>query len=320
MAGLGRPHHHGLSEAIVMTIAPFRLTVPGTDVDLIHVDGALTGGGHEFTQLGHGIWDLTKPSARAALDTFAESYARVRDAEGRTLTPAQVQALPSIEPDHPLASMWAQRKASFEVFHEWLHTEPNLSGDRSVVDIGAGCGWMAAHLASDQWHAAAVDITIDGGDGLAAARHHLEELLLVRAEMGALPFAANSVDLAVFNASLHYAADVAAALGEARRVVRPGGYLAVIDSPIFHDEAAGHQMVTEFAAQVHAAHGFAPPAHLGAGFVTWHDVDQAGLRPIAPDNGPRERFHRWRGARRAGREVAQRPQLVALCAADGATP
>lgn len=299
-----------------MTMA-FQLTVPGTDNPLVNQGDVLLADGHRFVQLDHGIWDLTLPDARPLLDRFAQDYARVRETEGRAFSAEQVRALPSIEPGHPLASMWAQRAASFETFHAWLHERPDLPDERTVVDIGAGCGWLAAHLASDQWHAAAVDITVDGGDGLAAARHHLEELMLIRAEMAALPFASNSVDLAVFNASLHYAADVPAALAEARRIVRPDGYLAVIDSPIFNDAAAGCQMVEEFASAMQATHGIAPAEHLGAGFVTWPDVAQFGLTPIV-DTGIKARFHEWRGARRAGREVAQRPQLVAKSSSNGA--
>ena len=302
-----------------MSSCGFRLTAPGTNESLAVVDDTLVGNGHAFGQLDHGIWDLTRPQARPVLDDFAHDYARVRAAEGRTLSADQVRALPAIEADHALASMWRQRKTSFDLFHAWLRTRPDLQGERSVVDLGAGCGWLAAHLARDRWQAAAIDITVDGGDGLAAARHHREPLLLIRAEMSALPFADDSVDLAVFNASLHYAADVTAALAEARRVVRPRGYLAVIDSPIFHSPVAGHAMVDEFAQSARQAHGFAPPAHLGAGFVTWQQVEQFGFTPIVMASGPRARFHQWRGARRAGREVAQRPQLVAQSAAPGVT-
>jgi SAM-dependent methyltransferase len=297
----------------------FHLTVPGTDDQLTICEGNLVGGGHQFAQLDHGIWDITLPASRPVLDRFASDYARVREAEGRSLTAEQVRLLPAIDAGHPLASMWAQRQASFEIFQRWLGGRAGLPAEPTIVDIGAGCGWLAARLATDGWQGAAVDITVEGGDGLAAGRHHDAELVLIRAEMGTLPFASESVDLAVFNASLHYATDVSVALAEARRIVRPHGYLAVIDSPIFQSSSAGHKMVEEFAATVQTTHGFAPAAHLGTGFVTWSQVELFGFAPIVSAAGPAARFHRWRGARRAGREVAQRPQLVASSSAHGVT-
>ncbi len=298
----------------------FHLTVPGTDDQLTMSEGNLVGGGHRFVQLDHGIWDITMPASRPVLDRFVLDYARVRQAEGRSLTAEQVRSLPAIDASHPLASMWVQRQASFEIFHRWLGGIAGLPAERTVVDIGAGCGWLAAQLANDGWQGAAVDITVDGGDGLGAARHHDAELVLIRAEMGTLPFASDSVDLAVFNASLHYATDVSVALAEARRIVRPHGYLAVIDSPIFQSRTAGHKMVEEFAATIHATHGFAPAAHLGSGFVTWAQVELFGFAPIVSAAGPKARFHRWRGARRAGREVAQRPQLIASSSVPAPSP
>jgi SAM-dependent methyltransferase len=58
-----------------------------------------------------------------------------------------------------------------------------------------------------------------------------------------------SFDLAVFNAALHYATDLAAVIEEAARVVRPGGRLAILDSPFYRREADGLAMVAEKAAE-----------------------------------------------------------------------
>jgi SAM-dependent methyltransferase len=60
-----------------------------------------------------------------------------------------------------------------------------------------------------------------------------------------LPFAARVFDAAVFNASLHYALDLARVLTEAARVVRQGGRLAVVDSPFYRLAEAGETMAAE---------------------------------------------------------------------------
>lgn len=290
----------------------FQLTAPGTDIRLQEVNGQLVGesptnNGATFTTSSADIWDLLRPGRHEFLDTFATAYAAVRAAEERTMTPAEICELPNVRPDHPLASMWQQRAQSYERFVAALaHTTPT-----TMVDIGAGCGWLAADLARRSWHCAAVDVTVDGGDGLAAARHHQAELLLARAEMEALPFASASVGLAVFNASLHYAANVQAALTEAARIVQPGGQLVVLDSPVFNDPAAGAAMVNELGAHLLDTVGHAAAEHEGPGFVTTADIATLPFRRINESSGLKQRVHQWRGARRAGRETAARPLLIA---------
>jgi len=285
----------------------FILTVPGTEVELAERDHGLVADEWVFTSAGGGIWDLIRPERSAAFATFAEDYAAVRSAEHRDMTPGEIQKLPTVRPDHPLADMWQQRAASHQRFTSALaDIKPGCA-----LDIGAGCGWLAADLARKGWQAAAIDVTIDGGDGLSAARHHGAQLLLARAEMEALPFKANSIDLAVFNASLHYAGCAGTALSESARVVRPGGFVVVLDSPIFADPTAGHAMVQEFAAHTIATLGLEAAEHAGPGFLSEADLDSLDFRQVDPPKRLRSRLHQWRGARRLGREAASRPLLIA---------
>ena len=284
----------------------FCLTEPGTD-NLLDLDGVtLRGTAQTYGQFAEGIWDLARPFRRVTLDAFAEAYAKVRVAEHRELSAEEVRSLPFIDPSHPLASMWSQRATSFDRFSCAIDKE----APGRVVDIGAGCAWLAAALTRGGWAAAAVDVTVHGGDGLAAARHHDVSLLLARAEMAALPFATNSIDLAVFNASLHYAANVQSALTEAVRVVRPGGLVAVLDSPVFKNADAGHKMVEEFQRHSRDQLGVDAAPLEGPGFVTHHD-----LTPFAftRDDGDTvtlsAKLHKRLGALKARRETASRPLL-----------
>lgn len=293
--------------------AGFTITAPGTDQPLRQLDGAFeTDTGLQHRRID-GVWDFIDPSRATPVAAFARDYAAVRAAEQRTpLTPDAVRALPYEDLSGELTEMWAQRAASFDRFVGRLP-----AGAGTMADLGAGCGWLAARLAAAGWSAAAVDVTVDGGDGLATARWHPEDLFLVRAEMDRLPFGSGSVDLVVYNASLHYAPDVVATLAEAARVTKPGGLIVVMDSPVFADAAAGAAMVAEFAAATAATHGLAPATLFGPGFVTEADLarfrrDHRPKTTVRVDDrhGLAGMARSWIGARRAGREIAKRPLLL----------
>jgi SAM-dependent methyltransferase len=63
------------------------------------------------------------------------------------------------------------------------------------------------------------------------------------ASFEAIPLRDASFDVVVFNASLHYAEDLARALREARRVVRPRGRIVVLDSPFYGSAEHGEAML-----------------------------------------------------------------------------
>jgi len=90
-----------------------------------------------------------------------------------------------------------------------------------VIDIGAGDGQFAAALraARPDWPVVAIEPSAAFSPAAPCAR--------ARAE--ALPLADNSAAAAVFLSVLRHAADRVRALREARRVVRPGGRLVVVE-------------------------------------------------------------------------------------------
>ncbi|KQV56076.1 MULTISPECIES: bifunctional 2-polyprenyl-6-hydroxyphenol methylase/3-demethylubiquinol 3-O-methyltransferase UbiG [unclassified Caulobacter] len=186
----------------------------------------------------------------ADLAGFAAAYARHRAAEGRGHSGEALMALPYLR-GGPLARQWAVRARSFEtlVGDVVAPLAKRLGRPLSVLDLGAGNGWLSWRLALAGHSAIALDIREDEVDGLGAAR-----ALAARAEgrmqlrpgsFAAISAPDASVDLAVFNAALHYALDLPAVLAEAARVVRPGGRLAIVDSPFYRREADGVAMVAE---------------------------------------------------------------------------
>ena len=298
------------------TLADFALTAPGTDRSLTHDGEHLVDPDGARHTCDDGIWDLLRPDRRPAIERFVGPYARIRSLEQRTpLTAEAVAALPYRDLAGGQDAAWAERAASYDRFRSALAELAPTPG--RMVDVGAGCAWLAARLATDGWSAAAVDVTVEAA-GLAAARLHPQPLLLLRAEMDALPFAPASVDLVVLNAALHYAPDVGGALDEAIRVLHPGGVLAVLDSPVFRDADAGRRMVEEFAAETLARHGAEAAPLPGPGFVTVADLEDlrrrhrpATWQQLGGRRGLTGAVRRRIGARRAGRETADRPLLLA---------
>ncbi len=298
----------------------FAVTVPGTDEPLRwSIDGFVSADGLRFESVSS-MADLTDPEDRARLDEFAARYGRFRDAEGRSpISPAAIRALPYDDVSGQLSAMWVERATSYDRF---VSATAELAPG-TMVDVGAGCGWLALRMSEMGWSAAAVDVNVDVGDGLGAASPFADEVFLARAAMERLPFGSNSIDLVVFNASLHYGADVRGCLDEAVRVLDPDGTLVVMDSPVYADPLAGEAMVAEFAAHAEAE-GRQAVELAGPGFVTeadlWALQDNRAVAHVGRHGDVGGLVGAVRGAigrRRAGREVAKRPVIVARL---GGTP
>lgn len=100
-----------------------------------------------------------------------------------------------------------------------------LSGapGRRLADIGGGTGNYARALATEGWEPVVIDRS-----AAMLARAGEKGLATVEADAQRLPFAEESFDAAMLVSMLHHVRNAAAALREARRILRPGGRLAVM--------------------------------------------------------------------------------------------
>jgi SAM-dependent methyltransferase len=185
-----------------------------------------------------------------ALAAFARAYAEQREAEGRRLSKPDLLALPWLR-HGPQARQWAVRARTFEVFMRRVLRPLAARHGRAltVLDLGAGNGWLSYRTACEGHLAIALDIRGDKVDGLGAAdclvAHATGRIERIVASFGAIPLADHTADVTVFNASLHYATDLGDVLAEACRVTAPGGIIAILDSPFYRREADGNAMVAE---------------------------------------------------------------------------
>jgi SAM-dependent methyltransferase len=128
-----------------------------------------------------------------------------------------------------------------------------------LIDVGSGGGWAARYLPGAD---------VIGIDLLDAEARPGE--MRVRGDMRRLPIRDATVDAAFYAASLHYA-PIEDSIREAARVLRPGGLLIAIDSPMYRD-ARAQARARERSARYYAGAGFPELA------AHYHPIDVAALR------------------------------------------
>jgi SAM-dependent methyltransferase len=183
---------------------------------------------------------------------FRVAYAEHRSLEGRGAGgPAELLTLPFLS-QGAFARDWTVRARTYEAFVDRIlrpRAQATVPRGLSLVDLGAGNGWLCYRMSQLGHHAIAVDWRRDLADGLGAAEAYREALPGLFPRVGGsfqeIPLRDHAFDIVVFNAALHYSEDLAQALREAARVARPGGRVVVLDSPFYAREADGDRMVVE---------------------------------------------------------------------------
>ena len=255
-----------------------------------------------------GVYRFILPEQADRSRPFLSQYRSVRRADGHTEAAAASYAtLPVVPPGSPNAAEWRIRRRSFETAVSRGGLRASVR--RRVLDVGAGNGWLSSRLSELGHDTVAVDLDDDAGDGLGAAVPSMP-FPLVQADFDAMPFAPGQFDLVLMNASLHYSPDPERTVEEAARLLRPGGSLMVMDSPMFEDPADGEAMVAQQLEALSSSYSIEEPIRPGVGFLTF-----GGLQRIASRIGRGARFFAshgpvlWRlrrswSARRLGRAPA----------------
>lgn len=230
----------------------------------------------------------------ASHQKFAEDYLRIRRAEGRgSDDPEYYFALPFRDLSGVLNSQWKMRGRTYQYFERKILMPIERGVPLDVLDVGAGCGWLSYRLALRGHRAVAVDLLADDRDGLGAARHYLTRARFARfnADFDQLPFARARFDAVIFNASVHYSSNYFRTLTEAKRCLRPGGRMVILDSPVYKSREHGEMMRRERRREFVSKYG-TESDHIGS----IEFLDEAAIHQISREVGIEWRIHKpWYG-------------------------
>ncbi|MGH3554089.1 MAG: class I SAM-dependent methyltransferase [Mycobacterium sp.] len=177
----------------------------------------------------------------AATSTALAVWAGLSLARGKRLTAALTGASAAGIAASAALYIYATRAGKFVVWNRILD-DLRLQGDETVLDMGCGRGavLLAAAKRLPRGRAIGVDLwqadQTGNSPSATLANAELENVAdrveLHTADMTALPFDDDSVDVIVSSLAIHNIPTHAGrrrALGEAMRVLRPGGRLAIAD-------------------------------------------------------------------------------------------
>lgn len=224
----------------------------------------------DFRQVD-GVWRFLLSERESHYARFITDYETVRRFEGRFSAEASYyRALPFHDLSRRFSADWKIRAASFRALVKILPAKS------TILDLGAGNGWLSNRLALAGHEVYAVDLLVNAEDGLGAWKNYESLFTPIQAEFTNLPFPNDSVEVTIFNASLHYSENYEQTLAEALRVLQPNGLLVVMDSPVYKDEDSGKKMLAERKANFLAQYGFASDSIQSEGFLTYDRMRALG--------------------------------------------
>lgn len=218
-----------------------------------------------------GIWNFLLPEREAHYARFISDYETVRRFEGRfSPDSSYYRALPFQDTSGKFSADWKIRAASFRALQKILTDES------TVLDVGAGNGWLSNRLSLSGYNVCAVDLLLNPEDGLGAWTHYQSQFVRVQSEFGKLPFPDQSVSVVIFNASFHYSESYEKTLAESLRVLSINGKLIIMDSPVYRSAESGVQMVAERKAAFLSCYGFASDSLTSENFLTFQRMEGLG--------------------------------------------
>jgi ubiquinone/menaquinone biosynthesis C-methylase UbiE len=229
----------------------------------------------------------------------SELYLKVRAKEGRIYPDEVAARLPDISASHPLAFEWRARAASSSRLVRYLSA---LGRPLAILEVGCGNGWLANQLAQLS------TVNIWGLDRfsseLAQAGRVFQRanLAFLAVDIFTAPFPTQIFDTIVLASVIQYFPDLAVLIRALWPLLKPGGEIHLLDSPLYLDSEipAARQRTNAY----YTALGF--PEMAGH----YHHHSTAALEAFSPrwlyrPNGINARLRRW-----VGQSVSPFPWVV----------
>lgn len=200
------------------------------------VEAGAVDGRRDGTSMFYRLAPLAGPSAIRQLRTLARDYLahdeQVQADEERLLRVLQQRQRQNPDFFNASAPEWDTIRTQW--FGESFHLEAMLAAldpNWIVGDLGAGTGTMAALLAPHVRQVIAVE---PSPAMLRAAKSRIKTLemqnvMLVSGRLESLPPEVQALDMALVSLVLHHVEDIRGALGDIFRVLKPGGFLLIVD-------------------------------------------------------------------------------------------
>ncbi len=205
--------------------------------------------GHEFA-VASGVPMLVRESDRPRLRAFADSFGLAWAKAGWASPDINyLENLPFRDITRRRTTEWKLKARSMVALFRVLDPQKWPC----VFDLGCGNGWLSHQLAIHGHDVYAVDVVLDDTVGLGAAGAYVRmgpPFRRVWADLERLPVQSSSVDVVACNASLHYARDIHASLRNIARVLRPGGFLVILNSPVHASPSSAVRAQADFRARL----------------------------------------------------------------------
>lgn len=219
----------------------------------------------------NGIWRFLLSERESHYAQFVKDYETVRRQEGRQSNdPVYYRSLPYKDTSGKFSADWQIRALSYQFL------ERMTPAHSTVIDLGAGNGWLSNRLAAVGHEAYAVDLLVNEEDGLGTWRFYQNEFHPIQAEFSKLPFPDKFASQLIFNASFHYSENYEETLQEALRVIQPDGKIFIMDSPAYHHAESGEKMVEERRNGFLSKYGFASDSLHSKNYITYDQMKALG--------------------------------------------
>lgn len=169
--------------------------------------------------------------------SFKKLYPELREKEGRLYSDEQVVNLPEIPASHPLAGEWKLRRTSARKLVRYLartHFPP------AILEVGCGNGWLSRQLANVPGsEVTGIDLQLGELQQATRVFSHIPNLKFMYGDIRSGSIADLRFHFIIFAASIQYFSPLPEILDHAMTMLKPGGELHIIDSPIYQENEKG---------------------------------------------------------------------------------